>query len=304
MNELAIYRTDDAAGLIGGIAPNQAGYRNQALLKAKVIGSSVTTNTSFSDFSRQLGLDPTGFYGFLLVQNGTVDELRNGSSGTVLFGSSSGNGGGAFLNILQQTTTSLRLNFEDGAGTRNFTDAFVNFSLVNGAPPIEADLQGDSQGEIIDLRSFTGTVNATFTVSRSAAFNNTVGFYVIANAQGQVRDAGGNLVSPGDAGYLQVAMQNRVDIALQGVDQSVISAKGTFQGGTIIAPFIAINSSLAPLLDNNPNNDPAVMFPFINANPGKLDRIRLLGDNTFGFEDLITNSDLDYNDLIIKVKIN
>jgi hypothetical protein len=119
-----------------------------------------------------------------------------------------------------------------------------------------------------------------------------------------VRDGGGSLVNPGDAGYLQVAMQNRVDVALQGVDQSVISATGQFQGGTIIAPFIAINSGLAPLLDSNTNNDPAVLFPFLNANSGKLDRIRLLGDNTFGFEDLITGSDLDYNDLVIKVKIN
>ncbi len=303
VNELAIYRTDDGAGLIGGVAPGQANYRNQALLRAKSIGSSVTTNTSFSDFTRQLALDPTGFYGFLLVQNGTVDEVRSGGSGTLLFGSPSGNGNSSFLNILRQTTASLRLGFEDGAGTRNFTDAFVNFSLVSGAPPIEAGLQGEPQGEVIDLRSFTGTVNATFTVSRSAAFNNTVGFYVIANALGQVRDGGGNLINPGDAGYLQVAMQNRVDIALQGVDQRVISASGTFQGGTIIAPFIAINSGLAPLLDSNANNDPAVMFPFLNANPGKLDRIRLLGDNTFGFEDLITNSDLDYNDLVIKIKI-
>jgi hypothetical protein len=64
-----------------------------------------------------------------------------------------------------------------------------------------------------------------------------------------------------------------------------------------------INGNPSAILDNNPNNDPAVYFPFLGANTDKVDHIRLLGNNTFGFEDLPSGGDLDYNDIIVKVKL-
>jgi hypothetical protein len=57
------------------------------------------------------------------------------------------------------------------------------------------------------------------------------------------------------------------------------------------------------LLDNNPNNDPVVYFPYLGANSDKTDHIRLLGDNVFGFEDLPNGGDKDYNDVIVKVNL-
>jgi hypothetical protein len=41
----------------------------------------------------------------------------------------------------------------------------------------------------------------------------------------------------------------------------------------------------------------------LEANPDGIDPVRLLGDNTFGFEDLFTGGDLDYNDLIFQVNV-
>jgi hypothetical protein len=44
-----------------------------------------------------------------------------------------------------------------------------------------------------------------------------------------------------------------------------------------------------------------VYFPFLGANADGVDHIRLLGDNTFGFEDLSGGGDRDYNDVIVRV---
>ncbi|WPF87453.1 DUF4114 domain-containing protein [Cyanobacterium aponinum AL20118] len=44
-----------------------------------------------------------------------------------------------------------------------------------------------------------------------------------------------------------------------------------------------------------------VYFPFLRANTDKLDHIRLLADNTFGFEDLANGGDRDFNHLIISL---
>jgi hypothetical protein len=42
-------------------------------------------------------------------------------------------------------------------------------------------------------------------------------------------------------------------------------------------------------------------FAYLGANPDRVDHIRLLGDNTFGFEDLFGGGDLDYNDVVVQV---
>jgi Domain of unknown function (DUF4114) len=40
------------------------------------------------------------------------------------------------------------------------------------------------------------------------------------------------------------------------------------------------------------------------SNADKVDHIRLLGDNTFGFEDLYGGGDRDFNNIIVKVTFN
>jgi len=46
-----------------------------------------------------------------------------------------------------------------------------------------------------------------------------------------------------------------------------------------------------------------VYFPFLGANSDGIDHIRLLGNNVFGFEDLPSGGDRDYNDIIVRVAI-
>ncbi|WP_366828870.1 DUF4114 domain-containing protein [Nostoc sp. NMS2] len=56
------------------------------------------------------------------------------------------------------------------------------------------------------------------------------------------------------------------------------------------------------ILNSNVNKN--VYFAFLGANSDRLDHIRLLGNNTFGFEDLANGGDKDYNDVIVQVNLS
>lgn len=58
------------------------------------------------------------------------------------------------------------------------------------------------------------------------------------------------------------------------------------------------------MLDTNSSNDPSVYFPFLGANTEKVDHLRLLGSNIFGFEDLVNGGDRDFNDVIVQVNLS
>jgi hypothetical protein len=66
---------------------------------------------------------------------------------------------------------------------------------------------------------------------------------------------------------------------------------------------LIVNGRPEALIDSNTNNDPAVYFPFLGANSDKVDHVRMLGNNIFGFEDLPNGGDLDYNDVIVKIDL-
>ena len=84
---------------------------------------------------------------------------------------------------------------------------------------------------------------------------------------------------------------------LQTDNQQTTTFDGTFDGGSILAPFIVIDGNV----DKAINNNAEVYFSFLGANSDGVDHIRLLGDNTFGYEDLAGGGDFDYNDMIVKV---
>jgi len=156
--------------------------------------------------------------------------------------------------------------------------------------------------EILDLSGLSGG-NVSFTVYREAAFNNFVGFYRIDDLSGTV---GG--VTPGSSGYAQAALNARVSsISLSVGNQGIASSSASLGGNAFYAPFILVDADINQFLEENPNNQggdgPQAYFIFASANPDGVDHIRLLGDNTFGFEDLPGGGDLDFNDLIVTVNI-
>ena len=152
--------------------------------------------------------------------------------------------------------------------------------------------------EIIDLQSVSSnqSVQATFSVQRSAGYDNHVSFYKIVDAQGTIITPTGITLKPGDAGYLAAAIQNRLtNIDLLGINGQTITSRSNVQGGAIYAPLIITNDKP----DSSNLDFSNVYTAYSAANPDKIEHIRLLGDNIFGFEDTRSGGDKDFNDTIV-----
>ncbi|MGK7929595.1 MAG: DUF4347 domain-containing protein, partial [Spirulina sp.] len=165
---------------------------------------------------------------------------------------------------------------------------------------------GTNQGvglEVIDLLSTAGSVQANFSAYREANFDNVVGLYKIDDINGTV---GG--LAPGDAGYAKAAIENRVtNISLSPANQTQTSLSIALDGSSLYAPFIIVKSTPTAFLNDNPNNavsaNSNAYFLYSAANPDSFDHLVLLGNNTFGFEDLFNGGDRDYNDIIFTVDL-
>jgi Ca2+-binding RTX toxin-like protein len=153
--------------------------------------------------------------------------------------------------------------------------------------------------KIIDLQSVGNnqTVQATFSVQRSAGYDNHVSFYKVEDAQGTIISQTGITFKPGDAGYLTTAIQNRLtNIDLLGINGETVTSRSNVQGGAIYAPLIVTNNK-----PDSANLDFSNVYTaYSAANADKIEHIRLLGDNTFGFEDTRSGGDKDFNDTIVQ----
>jgi Calx-beta domain/Domain of unknown function (DUF4114) len=184
-------------------------------------------------------------------------------------------------------------------------DAKPPSPVNNISPEVQIDrnkqLLGSSLqnlAEIIDLQSVNSkqTVQATFSVQRNAGYDNHVSFYKIADAQGTVITPTGIVLKPGDAGYLAAAIQNRLtNIDLLGINGQTITSRSNVQGGAIYAPLIIANDKP----DSSNLNVSNVYTAYSAANIDKIEHIRLLGENTFGFEDTRSGGDKDFNDTLV-----
>ncbi|MBW4666543.1 MAG: DUF4114 domain-containing protein [Cyanomargarita calcarea GSE-NOS-MK-12-04C] len=307
VNELGVFAVDDAQGRIQGIAPGAAGYAEAALNRANVIFSAIANlpnGFNTNNLTHLLEFNPGDNLRFYLVKNSSTDAVRAGVTPTTDI---------LFSDPLKQKITDLgadgfSLAWKDGSNSNaDFQDLVVKVKPTNDSFPLGTNLQRKPQGEVIDLRGVTSQVKADFTVNREAAFNNFIGFYRVADENGGIDTNGDGKadILTGQAGYTEAAIRGRVaGIDLTVNNQGTATYTGTFQPGSIFAPFIIVNGRPDALLDNNPNNDPAVYFPFLGANTDKADHIRLLGNNIFGFEDLPLGGDKDFNDVIVRVNLS
>lgn len=305
VNELGIFTVDDDAGKINGVAPGSPEYAKLALARAKIVFTAIANNPngfSNDNISRILELNYAEKVKFYLIKNNSTDAVNAGSNSEIIF-----------ADLTKQKVTNLgndifSLAWKDGSNNNiDFKDLEVKIQATNESLTLGTGLQAKTQNEIIDLRGITGQIKAEFQVHREAAFDNIVGFYQIADETGGIDTNGDGTadILPGQAGYIQAAIQNRIaGINLSVSNQTTANFSTTLTAGSIFAPFIIVNSSIDPLLDNNSSNDPAVYFPFLGANVDKTDHIRLLGDNIFGLEDLPNGGDFDYNDVIIKTNLS
>ena len=164
-----------------------------------------------------------------------------------------------------------------------------------------------------------------------AVFDNLVGLYEVLDAQGSVRGADGNILTPGTNGFdpsayalaaLTTARTDVDDFTLRaGASRTTAEPEGDvlLNGGSFYAPFVIANGGAIGVEDfiaredvenfNNAAttlNDTVAYFSFIEANPDEFAHLKSYGNGVFGFEDLPGNllssnglaGDGDFNDAV------
>ncbi|MFN6474771.1 putative Ig domain-containing protein [Nostoc sp. DedQUE07] len=292
VNELNVFTVDDEEGRINGIAPGAEGYTQAALLRSKVVFSTLANlpnGFNPADLKNILEFNSDTKLRFYLVSNSTTQAVVSGKTpfSSVLFSSGTNN------------------NIEAQGFSLNFQNLVVDIQPTNQEVSLGTGLQGEYQGELIDLRSVTQSVTAEFQVNREASYNNFVGFYQVADENGGIDTNGDGTadILVGQAGYAEAAVRGRVaGIDLTVGNQGSANYTGTFEPNSLFAPFIIVDGRPDTILNGNSNKN--VYFTFLGANSDKVDHIRLLGNNTFGFEDLPNGGDKDYNDVIVQVNLS
>lgn len=275
-DDLGVFAVDDEQGKIGTLLPGQDGYLKAALDRSQTIFSTLSGAFFDPTVSRQLSFQAGQYLQFFTVKDDTIDAAKatlalGGTVNNVLIGNS---------NLLPITAVGDKINLAwNGTSSNLLLQAELSNQILPGT-----FLQ--DKVDVVNLSNQAGTLAATFTVQSDAAYKNTVGFYTVDDAlTGRV----GNLL-PTDTGYAQAAI-NRAVASINSVSGSAVVNSQNLAGGTILAPFIIANGA-------------ATYFAYIGANSDKVDHIKLLGDNRFGFEDLAGGGDRDYNDVILGVKFN
>ena len=212
---------------------------------------------------------------------------------------------------------------ETDAGTNGIVNVVFDAAEDNSVNSLIFDTTPTDAGTDIVARLTDDTVD----LGSDAAFNNLVGFYEIADANGSIDTDGDGIgdVLPGQEGYALAAIENRVDNFVMEAGGSGEESENTsveefgsviLDGGTLYSPFIIANGGdlgFDGFIEseggegntfNDPaqsNDDPVAYFGFTSANPDGASHLQARGNNTFGFEDLPANlvvSDNDFNDAV------
>ncbi|MEM6404442.1 MAG: cadherin repeat domain-containing protein, partial [Cyanobacteria bacterium P01_D01_bin.116] len=269
VNEVGVFAVDDQQGNVDGFAPGSEGYLKAALQRSQVIFSAIADRPAgfdLEDIESVLEVDGDARLGFYLVSNGTTDtalaELEaSGTTNLPIFFSDSSN-----LQIADLDGNGFNLNWSDQIGGSDFNDMELSVQLTQNIPTLGTNLQGQPNKELIDLSNQTGEVSVSVEVHREAAFDSVIGFYQVADSNGGIDTNSDGVVdfNPGDTGYTQAALTNRVtglDL-LKTDNQQTTTFDGTMTGGSILASFIVVDGTVDEAL----NNDAEVYFSFLGAN--------------------------------------
>ncbi|MEA5462943.1 DUF4114 domain-containing protein [Leptothoe sp. PORK10 BA2] len=299
VKEIILFATDTNGG-VNGLTPKDPGYLDAVLAAAQVVFSTLESGEIPAlATSRTMTATAGTVLQFAVIHDGSLDSLRRGMGGTITL--TEVNSQSELVEQQALSTGAVQVGFRQGQ-TGSF-DQLVIKAVVGDVVPIGTGLQGLSpDSELIDLRTETGSLTATIDVFREAALDSVAGLFVVENEQGQVRDSLGLLLNPGDAGYAQAALAQRLDLDLTGTHGKTVSYTAEVLGGQLLSTFLIVDGTMADLLDGNGANDPAIYFTHTLGNRDGTDHVRLLGNNTFGFEDLSGGGDMDFDDVVIQAR--
>ena len=315
VNEVGVFRVD-AENRVNGIAPGEIGFADAALSSASVIFSSLSDESDSlvagTNFTRQLQFSAGDRLMFYLAANSTRDTiLRQGINANNLFFSTplANTDGLDHLQVIEDNGTFTIAWEEAFAGSDlDLDDLILSVEIADQPLTLQQLLalqQGNEEGEVIDLTFLAGQqVRVTIPMLESeASFSNFVGLYRIENEEGTViNPQTGEEFAPGAIGYTEAAILQSQQNGLA-FSQSSTGATVNLTGGAFLAPFIIADGTPSQVLDGDSSNDPNVFFAFSDSNFDGFDHIRLLADNTFGFEDLPSGGDEDFNDVIFEVDL-
>ena len=240
-----------------------------------------------------------------LVQGGSTSEVLSGqiSEDRVILGSTFTDNPSSSLQVEESEDGAYVLSWFDQNSTSesDLPEVVLSLEITTETTPIGTALQGQPERELIDLRSETQQRTANFSVQREAAYDSVTGLYRVDDEFGTVDG-----ITPGEEGYAQAALGRRVDnLELSVENGGTQTTSAILDEGVILAPYIIADGDVNEFLQQNPDNssgeDILAYFVYQGANPDGEDHIRLLGDNTFGFEDTFEGGDGDFNDLVLEV---
>jgi hypothetical protein len=169
--------------------------------------------------------------------------------------------------------------------------------------PLGSTLQtGAADSELIDLTNENDRLMAEFEVYREAIYENVVGFFAVENVLGEVLDEMGARLAPGDEGYIKAALSQRIAVDLTSQNHHVTRYTVEIQGGQLLSSFIIVGGTVEDFQDESDLADPTIFFTHLGANSDGKDHVKLLGDNTFGFEDTTGGGDQDFDDIVVKAR--
>ncbi len=190
-------------------------------------------------------------------------------------------------------TATLSRN-QDGTISIDFGNGTVIIGSLTNSTATTNLLSQDA--DAIDLTGQTGSVGVVFSVYREADFNNTVGLYQTDTASGGIVDPlTGNTLNPGDAGYKEAALARQLDVSLTGVNGQISTFSAEITGGSYLGTFLIVNGSDAATSE--------VYFGHAGANTTGDSHVKLLGNNTFGFEDQAGLGDADFDDVVVQFAV-
>lgn len=305
VNEIVMLALDNATGSINGLTLNSPGYWSAAVDRAKTIFS--TLGGDFFDSGvREISIDPSKYYQFIEIQDASLSDIKQqinkGITPTnILYSSDS------LSSPIKVSENSTKNGYQVSVNNDELVLEVLSLSGSTPSQPIGSNIQNikSTENRLIDLTTYAGQLlKVDLNTKSSAAYNNNVGFYAVEDEAGTIKLSDGTLLTTDKSNY-----------AIEAIKQAVLSATKSdrkldqvLPGGKIYAPVLVSQGTLNDFVTKNPTNSGDgnaihAYFNYVGANPDKVDHFRLIGNNTFGVEDLYGGGDRDFNDLVINLNL-